>query len=274
MSTLQCFELRGTDLVANFTSAATLDDLSLELPDGVYTTLRTYRGNRVLHLDAHFDRLVESARLEGVALRLDRGLLRRAIATLIASTGFQLARVRLTVGLSPAVRIFLAAEELRELPEDAYRFGVTCDLADRALLRELPESKSTRFIGPGAIARHMAPAANGDQREILEGSSSNFFAVVDGVLRTAGMGVLAGTTRAMVLLAAQGLLTIEYRPVSVDEIPGLREAFVTSVGRGVLPVVTIGGQAIGDGVPGPYTLEIRRRYSSALEAELEPIVGA
>jgi branched-chain amino acid aminotransferase len=111
-----------------------------------------------------------------------------------------------------------------------------------------------------------------DEGEILEGSSSNFFAVLDGVLRTAHEGVLAGTTRAMVLDVAEGLLPITCTPVRVDDIARLQEAFVTSVGRAVLPVVSIANQAVGDGSPGPCTQEIRRRYRRALEAELEPIV--
>ena len=114
MSAVHCFELNGTNLAARHTRAATLNDLSLELPEGVYTALRTYPGARVLHLDAHFDRLADSARLEGVELSLDAETLRKAIATTVASTGFPLTRVRVTVCLTPPTRIFVAAEEFQE----------------------------------------------------------------------------------------------------------------------------------------------------------------
>ncbi len=276
MDSVRCFELLGADLAAIVTCAATLNDLSLELPDGVYTTFRTYFGNRVLHPSAHFDRLEESARLEGVQLHLDRALLCRAVASALVSAGFPLVRVRVTVALAPSVRIFLATEEMRELPEDAYSRGVSCSLADKGVRRDLPRAKSTRFIGPGAGARRMAPDTNeallvSEAGGILEGSSSNFFAVVDGRLRTAGDGVLAGTTRAMVLSVADEVLPIELRPVLVDDVPRLQEAFITSVGRAVLPVVAIGGQPVGAGVPGPFTQDIRRRFMAVLETDLEPI---
>jgi branched-chain amino acid aminotransferase len=279
MGAVECFELSGNELVPRPTVATTLNDLSLELPDGVYTSLRTYPGARVLHLDAHFDRLVASALLEGVPLSLDTGALRGAIAATLASAGFPLARMRVTVCLSPKIRIYVAAEQLHELPEEVYRSGVSCGIADRSLKRALPRSKSTRFIGPGAGARRTAPAANevllvSEKGEILEGSSSNFFSVLDGVLRTAEDGVLAGTTRATVLDVADGLLPIERRPVLVEDVARLQEAFVTSVGRAVLPVIAIGERSIGDGVPGPFTKELRLRFNRALEADLEPIVGS
>ena len=44
--------------------------------------------------------------------------------------------------------------------------------------------------------------ADGEGR-ILEGLSSNFFAVVGGAVQTAGEGVLAGTVREVALLVAE-----------------------------------------------------------------------
>ena len=85
--------------------------------------------------------------------------------------------------------------------------------------------------------------------------------------------MLAGTTRAMVLSVAEGLLPIERMPVFIDDVSRLQEAFITSVGRAVLPVIAIGESAIAAGLPGPITQEIRRRFNRALDAELEPLVA-
>ncbi len=43
------------------------------------------------------------------------------------------------------------------------------------------------------------------------------------------------------------------RRIQPDELRGADEAFLTSATRGVLPVTTIDGQPVGDGVPGPVT---------------------
>ena len=43
---------------------------ALVLPDGAYTTFRTYDGDRILLLDKHIERLRESARLQGQAAKL------------------------------------------------------------------------------------------------------------------------------------------------------------------------------------------------------------
>jgi branched-chain amino acid aminotransferase len=107
--------------------------------------------------------------------------------------------------------------------------------------------------------------------QVLEGSSSNFFALLNGVLRTAGDGVLAGVTRGIVLEAAKGLLPIVTEPISLNDMPNLREAFITSISRAVLPVVAIDAEVVGSGVPGPYTREIIQRFNARLERELEPI---
>lgn len=276
VSDVLCFEIAKSGLRPVVTSATTLNELSQSLPQGVYTSFRTYPGNRVLRLDAHLDRLVESAAIEGVTLTLDRHAVRQAIASALGRSSCALARMRLTVGFAPEIIIFVSLTELHELPETVYAQGVRCTVADRTLHRELPRSKATRFIAPGTAARAAASDAEevllvSDHQQILEGSSSNFFAVCDGVLRTAGDGVLAGVTRGIVLAVAEGLLPIEYLPVALDDLPSLQEAFVTSVSRAVLPVVAIDGATLGTGLPGPYTREIMRRFQARLEAELEPV---
>ena len=58
-----------------------------------------------------------------------------------------------------------------------------------------------------------------DDREILEGLSSNFYAILRGELFTADEGVLAGTTRKFILdLAAVENVPVRLRPISVFEL--------------------------------------------------------
>jgi len=71
-------------------------------------------------------------------------------------------------------------------------------------------------------------------------------------------GILPGITRARVIEVAQGLgLPVELRPLTVEELLGAEEAFVSSTFREVLPVVTVDGSTVGRGEPGPWTRRLR-----------------
>ena len=94
---------------------------------------------------------------------------------------------------------------------------------------------------------------------ILEGMTSNFYAVQGGTLVTARRGVLLGVTRRTILrLARAGGITIEYRAPNINE--DFEEAFITSSSRGVVPVVMINGRPVGEGRPGSVTKQLMEAY--------------
>ena len=98
---------------------------------------------------------------------------------------------------------------------------------------------------------------------ILEGTGTNFWAVRDGVVYTAGEGVLEGITRE-ILLQLIGELGIPLRleAVGAADIAVLDEAALSGSSRALLPVVSIAGQLIGDGRPGPVTRRILAAYNA------------
>jgi branched-chain amino acid aminotransferase len=98
---------------------------------------------------------------------------------------------------------------------------------------------------------------------ILEGTGTNFWAVRDGVVYTAGEGVLEGITRE-ILLQLIGELGIPLRLEAVDsgDIASLDEAALSGSSRALLPVVTIDGQTVGDGRPGPIMRRLLAAYNA------------
>jgi len=88
----------------------------------------------------------------------------------------------------------------------------------------------------------------------LEGTSSNFFVVRHGVLYTPPKSnqILSGITRDRVLLLAEKN-KIPYRENKISERELLKadEIWITSSIRGIVPVLTLGTQAVGQGTPGP-----------------------
>jgi D-alanine transaminase len=112
-----------------------------------------------------------------------------------------------------------------------------------------------------------------DDGFVTEGASSNAWIVtVDGVLVTRGANnaILRGVTREVVLdLLRKKGLRFEERRFTVAEALESKEAFITSAGNLVMPVVKIDGQAIGSGHPGTLSLELRRLFFT--QADKSPL---
>jgi branched-chain amino acid aminotransferase len=159
--------------------------------------------------------------------------------------------------------------------ESLYRDGVRCVTV--AVRRDNPHAKDTRFLDtagrtyatlPPGVHEGLMVAEDGT---VLEGLSSNFFAIRDGVLHTEEDRVLAGLTRSLVLEVAD--LPRGPRGLRVDELPSAEECFVTSASRGVLPVVAVDDIRIGTGEPGARTAAIRFRFEAAVDREAEDVRG-
>jgi branched-chain amino acid aminotransferase len=249
-------------------AADTMAAASAGLPMGAYTTLRTYGGRRVVRLEAHRRRLEESA---GGA-PLDGGALREALRAALAATGHPESRLRVT--FAPP-RLFVSVEPFAPPPEDLYASGARAVTVPGR--REDPHAKDTRFLAAAQAAYAALPEGVheglllGEDGAILEGLSSNFFAVRDGVLRTEDRLALHGVTRTMVLELARPLLPQGPGALRVDELPGASEAFVTSVSREVLPVVQVDAVPLGDGRPGPVARALLRLYRDEVLREAEAL---
>lgn len=244
---------------------------SATLPDGAYTTFRTYGGRRVLRLDRHLGRLDDTIALEGGTGILDRLGARVAIGKVLDETAWPETRIRLT--FAPP-RLFVAVEPFQAPPAAAYEAGVAC--VTLGLRRVNPRAKDTRFIATAGAAYRRLPTGieegllveNG---ALLEGLSSNFFAVMDGRLHTDEERVLLGVTRSLVLELAEGLIQVERRAVRAAELTQVSEAFITSVSRGVLPVVRIDDLPVCDGRVGPLTRRLLRAFAAVVAREAEPL---
>jgi len=243
---------------------------SAALPEGAYTSLRTYGGRAVVRLDLHLRRLEESAALRGQPGALDPAATRRALSVALDTTAHEESRLRLT--FAPP-RLFLAIEPLAPLPARLYEEGVACVTVD--LRRDNPRAKDTRFIATAqaAYGRLGAGVEEGlivaGDGAVLEGLSSNFFAVVGGTLRTEEGRVLAGVTRSLVLEVAEGLMPVDRRAASRDELARIDEAFITSVSREVLPVVRIDDRPVGNGRVGPWTSALLGAFGALVRREAE-----
>jgi branched-chain amino acid aminotransferase len=251
-----------------------LNSVSRLLPGGVYTTFRTFEGNKVLPLQHHLGRLEASAALLGHEIKLEESIIYAAIRAAVTDYLPGDARIRLTVPLEYDLgEIFISIEPLKSPSEEDYSKGVW--VVTYPLHRENPEAKQTSFIKIAEqIRRKLPPGVHeglllDDLGRILEGLSSNFFYVRDNKLWTAPQGVLSGITRGLVLAAASAQdLPVVFRAAPITEVPMFDEAFITSSTRSVLPVHKIDDFIIGKGERGPLTQLLSNAYWNVIKGML------
>jgi branched-chain amino acid aminotransferase len=255
------------------------DSITTALPPGLYTTFRTYaERTKVIGLRAHLDRLYLPARVQGIAPAIRRqDDLRDTLAGLLNRFDAPEARVRLILDITQEPgTMYALLQPMNPLPPEIYRDGVSVEISRTS--REKPSLKQTAFISESAFDRTRI----GDgvfeilltsKGRILEGITSNFFYVLNGVLCTAGRGVLIGVTRQTVLgLAKKNRIEIGYKALPLNDIPLLEEAFLTSSSRGVVPIVRIDGQLIEDGTVGAMTMKLMQLYNQQVLTIAEDII--
>ncbi len=258
--------------------SSSLDAVSRQLPQGLYSTFRTYAGRtKALGLEMHLSRLYDPLPSLGIRAVVAPSELRTALRETLRNFEADEARARITLSTTEhAGEVFFALEPLKAPDETVYQRGVRVVFAP--VERKTPRLKTTAFIGQSSEAR-TSILKNGVYEalmvrhgRILEGLTSNFYAVRNGVIITAREGILLGVTRRYVLrLARSNGIGIEYRPPRVEERPIWDEAFITSSGRGVVPVTEVDGQLVGTGQVGEIARLLRRVYDEYVVKKAERI---
>lgn len=110
---------------------------------------------------------------------------------------------------------------------------------------------------------------------VTEAASANAW-IVDAegrlITRELSHSILPGITRAGVLslLDGTGIELVE-RAFTPEEAAGAVEAFTTSAGAMVAPVIALDGKPVGSGKPGPVTRRIQRLYYEAMGADVAAV---
>lgn len=255
------------------------DSITTALPSGLYTTFRTYAGRtKVVSLRAHLDRLYLPAKLQDVAPAFRKqDDLREILADMLKRYDAPEARVRLILDMSQEPgTIYVLLQPMNPLPPEIYRDGVSLEISK--ISRKKPALKQTSFISESAFDRTRVGEGVFEilltnKGRILEGISSNFFYVLNGILCTAGRGILIGVTRQTVLaLAKQAKIGICFKALPLNDLPLVEEAFLTSSSRGVVPVVRVDGQLIEDGTVGEMTKKLMHLFEEEVLSLAEEII--
>lgn len=253
------------------------------LPLGVYTGMRTYKHNQFLHLEEHLTRLEESIAALEWDYQLEKRALRKALHHVCTGYKQSDARVRIDVlaageiRLTTGSRVLISLSPYAPIPNSVYKNGVQVRI-EAAIPRSQPEVKKAEFAVTRRKYLERDPStyeclitdANG---HILEGTTSNFYGVRNGVLWTPGFGVLEGIARMIILnLADAAHIPVRLNPICVDDLPTLSESALSSASRGLVPIVQIADQTIGDGLPGPISRKLIEAYRAYVIREIRTAV--
>lgn len=254
-----------------------VDELTLELPPGVYTTLRTVNKLKIFQFQYHLMRLVESFTLSKGNFPNDIEKIRRPLKQAIQNFPSDEVRIRLHIPLEIPNTCYIFLEELTVPSKDDYENGVLANT--NTLTRTNPKAKLTSFIKKAENIKKLCKQKGleesiikNSQNELLEGLSSNFFAVKNEIIFTADKRVLSGATRAIILDEAdKAKIKVILSPIHYDDLKTIQECFISSTSRGVLPIVRINNIEIANGKPGLITKFLMERFTERLHSEAENI---
>jgi len=134
-----------------------------------------------------------------------------------------------------------------------------CDIKSTALLGNIIHFQKGQAEGNDETLLFNATG------ELTEGSATNVFVVIDGVVKTPPLDqqVLPGVTRLMLLdmLRKDGSVLVEERVVTMEEARQADEIWLTSSTKEVAPVVQLDGIPVGSGEAGPLWAIAHRLFT-------------
>lgn len=267
-------------------------DSSVQGGDAVWEGLRVYDG-RIAELDAHLDRLADSAHALAFAAIPDRDTIRQALFGTLEANGMRDGvHVRLTLtrgekitsGMNPRLNrsgpcLIVLAEWKAPVYDDS---GIR--LITATTRRNTPQCLDSKIhhnnLLNNILACIEANVAGADSALMLdvcgfvsETNDTNVFAVRQGrVMTPHADSCLPGITRGLVLrLCGLHDIPAAERNISLTEMYTADEVFTTGTMGELTPVLEIDGRRIGDGGRGPMTAKLMALHRSWVRSHGEPL---
>lgn len=258
------------------------DDRGFNFGDGIYEVVRWYEGF-FYDMDSHLARMKRSL----LELRInwrDSDLFPTIARDLIKYNELEtrpaMIYIQVTRGVAKRTHYFPSPEVRPTIY--AYSFGFVPDIKSqesgiRVMLKEDIRWSRCDIKSIALLANTISfqeAKENGFNEcifvrngYITEGAHSNIFFVTDGILYThpESNHVLSGITRKNVLrIAKESGIEIREEAVPEDRLRFTQESFITNTSAEVTPVIEIGGNKIGEGIPGPITRMILEKFRAEI----------
>ena len=267
--------LNGKYIAADKANVSVMDRGFL-FGDGIYEVIPVYQGS-LFRFDSHLERLENSLNLTRIENPYSREQWREIMLPLIDSSKDQYIYFQVTrgaaekrdhafpAGVKPTV--FMMCNDIA--PFNDKEKGVkaisltdnrwsSCNIKAIALLGNI-------LLRQQAVEHDCAEAILVREGYVTEGSASNVFAVIDGILITPPKNnfILAGITRDVILeLAAANNIPFAEDVISLDALKIASEIWFASSTREILPVIELDGLPVANGKVG----QLWHRMNELLQA--------
>jgi branched-chain amino acid aminotransferase len=252
---------------------------------GLFETMRSHNGV-VFALTDHLDRLFVSAEVLSINNPYDREFITEAVDKLLRANKLTDARLRLTLTNGPMTEsedqrkstLLITATELRTYPSEYYKKGVMvvlCPFKQNPL--DPASGRKTMSYFSRMIALNLAHQKRAAEaiwftldNRLAEGCISNVFLVKDSELLTPPINtpVLPGVARKTVCrLATQSSIKLTEKDLTIDDVLGADEIFLTNVIMQVMPITKIEKHTVGDGQIGPIAKKLHKSFEELVKKE-------
>jgi len=259
---------------------------SLHYGMGVFEGVRAYntdQGTAIFRLQAHTDRLFDSAHIMGMKIPYTKEEINEACRAAVRENNLETAYIRPLVFYG-SEGMGIRADNLRVhvviaawywgayMGEEALEQGIrirTSSFTRHHVNITMTRAKSSGAYMNSMLALQEAVSAGADEALLLdpegyvaEGSGENVFIVKNGIIYTPEVtACLNGITRATVLTLAgeMGIPVVEKR-ITRDEVYIADEAFFTGTAAEVTPIREVDCRQIGAGRRGPVTEKLQKAY--------------
>jgi len=268
-------------------AAVHVEDRGYQFGDAVYEVIEI-RNRQLVDATRHLARLTRSLNELSIPQPMSERALRHVIEQTILRNCVRSGSIYLQVSRGTAARDFLFPQDDPMEPSLVVIARAEHPDANDRLARQgipvitHPDTRWARcdiktvMLLPSSLAKIEARSRGAkeawlfdEQGNITEGASSTAWIVSSAdrlTTRQLGHALLPGVTRhtVMDILHSEGL-EVEERPFTIAEAKAAREAFITSAGNIVMPVISIDGEPVADGKPGPTAMRLRALFHQFAE---------
>lgn len=250
-------------------------------------------GKKPFLLEAHLDRLWNSARKLDITIDVAREEIIAEIFNLIDKFNHDRAYIRIIItrgegeiSLDPKMstqnNLIIMAKALPDNPRWWYEQGISVIIADT--LRNPsssmdPNIKSGNYLN-NVLAMNEATKLNSDdaimlnhEGNVTEATTSNVWIVKDNKIITPPIsaGILEGITRQTLISAInKHKIPLSESNFNAEQLKNADECFITSSTKLIVPVTKIDGKSIGKGMPGEVSTRLLELYCK--DVGISPIV--
>ena len=252
MKPIYCFAQNQISLIEN--AGVPVGDLLVQRGYGIFDYLRV-SNNKPLFIEAHLDRLFNSAEIMRLSIAQSKEELKKIVADLIEKNNIPFSGIRLIIAGGDAPdgytitkpHLIIIQQTLEAPPTQMATKGI--QLVSHFYQRQLAEVKTTDYLMAVYLQPWMKSVGGDDilyynNDSVSECPRSNIFMISqDNTIVTPANNMLKGITRKNIIAVAEAhQLKLEQRNISLAEIKQAKEVFITSSTKRITPVAGLDEQ--------------------------------